>query len=338
LNSTQISKLKTQNLAYGLIGAGNFTKSVILPALAKVGGFEPVALCTATGISAHAVGTKHGFAEITTDSEAILANERVNTVLVTTRHNTHADYVVKALQAGKHVFVEKPLCITSAELDQIEEVYSKLKTQNSKLPLVAVGFNRRFAPLIRKMKEAAGGRPMAITYRINAGVILKDVWIQDPEIGGGRIVGEVCHFIDTCSYLADALPVSAFASCVRKPDASVPDEDNVSIVITFANGSMAAIQYLAYGNRQLPKEYIELFAGNTAMQLNDFRELTICSGGKKEKVKSANQDKGFQSEFTAFRDGVRSGTLPIPFESLCATTRTTFAILESLRTGAVVKI
>ena len=337
LKTAQHSSPSTQNLSYGLIGAGNFTKSVILPALAKVGDFEPVALCTATGISAHAVGTKYGFAEITTDSEAVLGNEKVNTVLITTRHNTHANYVVKALQAGKHVFVEKPLCITPAELDEIEDVYASLLVHSS-APILTVGFNRRFAPLIGKMKEEAAGRPMAITYRINAGVIPKEVWIQDPEVGGGRIVGEVCHFIDTCSFLADSLPVAVYASCVRKPDASVPDEDNVSIVITFANGSTAAIQYLAYGNRQVPKESIELFAGNTAMQMIDFRELTIYSGSKKERIKSANQDKGFQAEFTAFRDGVRSGTAPIPFDSLCAITRTTFAILESLRTGAVVKV
>ncbi|MGE4578792.1 MAG: bi-domain-containing oxidoreductase [Desulfuromonadales bacterium] len=326
----------TPHVSYALIGAGNFTKSVILPALAKVGGFEPVALCTATGISAHAVGSKHGFSEITTDAEAVFANDKVNTVLVTTRHNTHADYVIKALQAGKHVFVEKPLCLTETELQEIERVYSSHLTSHA-APILAVGFNRRFAPLVGKMKEVAGTRPMAITYRINAGVIPKDVWIQDGEVGGGRIVGEVCHFVDTCAYLADSLPVSVFASCVRKPDASVPDEDNVSMVITFANGSTAAIQYVAYGNRQLPKESIELFVGNTAMHLNDFRELTIYRGSKKERLKSANQDKGFQAEFTAFRDGVRSGIAPIPFESLAATTRTTFAILESLRSGAVVK-
>ncbi|TYO98351.1 putative dehydrogenase [Geothermobacter ehrlichii] len=337
LNNQHRPGLSSEDISYGLIGAGNFTKSVILPNLSKVGGFDPVALCTATGVSAHSVGTKHGFDEITTDSEAIFANPRVNTVLITTRHNTHADYVLRALKAGKHVFVEKPLCINQAELDEIEQGY-RFMLADGKAPVLTVGFNRRFAPLISKMKEAVGEQPLAVTYRINAGVIPRDVWIQDPEVGGGRIVGEVCHFVDTCSFLAGSNPISAYATCVRKADTSIPDEDNVSILLNFANGSTAAIHYLAYGSRQVPKEWIELSTGSKTMQLNDFRELVIFDGSCKEKHKGANQDKGFQAEFIAFREGVRSGIAPIPFDSICATTRTTFAVLESLRSGQPVTV
>lgn len=321
----------------GLIGAGNFTKSVILPTIQKVGGLELAGLCTSTGISAHATGKKYGFSFITTDSDEIFSNTDINSVIITTRHNTHAGYVIKALQSGKNVFVEKPLCITEEELIKIEDVYQTLATSNQP-PLLTIGFNRRFSPLVRKMKDIAGDAPMSITYRVNAGTIPKDTWIQDREVGGGRIVGEVCHFIDTCAFLAGSEPVSVSANCIRKDDQSIPDEDNVTILITYANGSTATIGYYAYGNRQMPKEYIELFANGIAMQMNDFRELTIFKGGKKEKAKSSNQDKGFANEFIAFRDAMSNGNSPIPVASIFTTTRVTFKVLESLRTGEIVRI
>ena len=323
---------RTQDIRYALIGAGNFTKSVVLPTLKKVGGYEPTILCTSTGVSGHGTGIKYDFAEITTDSETIFGGEKVNTVLIITRHNTHAEYVIKALNAGKHVFVEKPLCLNETELAEIEKVYESRITNNESR-ILTVGYNRRFSPLIRKMKAKVGDSPMAITYRVNAGAIPKDVWIQDKEIGGGRIIGEVCHFVDTCSYLAGSEPVSVFANCVRKNDQSIPDEDNVSIVISYANGSTATINYLAYGDRLLPKEHIELFCENIAMEMIDFRQLKIFQGGKKEKVKSSNQDKGFVAEFKAFKEAISTGIEPIPFDSLVATTRATFMVLESLRTG-----
>jgi predicted dehydrogenase/threonine dehydrogenase-like Zn-dependent dehydrogenase len=325
-------------VCYGLIGAGNFARSVILPTLGKVGGYAPEMVCTATGVSAHAVGTKYGFAAVTTDPDAVFGNDRVNTVLITTRHDTHAELVVKALKAGKHVFVEKPLCLKPAELDEIQAVFTENRQQPTANCQLMVGYNRRFSPLVQKMKATVGDKPLAIVYRVNAGVIPLDSWIQDPEVGGGRIVGEVCHFVDACSFLAGSEPVSVFAGCVRKEDRSVPDEDNVCIQIRFANGSIASINYFAYGDRGLPKEYIEVFCGNTAMQMTDFRELVMYTGGKKERVKNANQDKGFVNEFAAFRDGVRDGVPPIPFQSLCATSRVTFAVLESLRTGRNIEL
>ncbi|HHT9158226.1 MAG TPA: bi-domain-containing oxidoreductase [Candidatus Brocadiaceae bacterium] len=330
--------IRSDNMRIGLLGAGNFTKAVILPHLKKLGGVELVGVCTATGISAHSTGKKYDFKYITTDADELIKNNDINVVFITTRHNTHAEYVIKALKAGKHVFTEKPLCIGESELSEIRDVYFSLRTQHLPLPLLMVGFNRRFSPLVARMKEVVRDAPMSITYRVNAGIIPKDSWIQDGGIGGGRIVGEVCHFIDTCSFLTGSEPLSVFASCIRKMDTSVPDEDNVSIVLTFANGSTATIQYFAYGNRQMPKEFIELFAGNTAMQMTDFRELVIFSGNCKEKVKRFNQDKGFKTEFSSFREGINSGTPPISFESLYTTTKATFAILESLRTGAEVLI
>ncbi len=315
----------------GLIGAGNFTKSVILPNMSKAGGYELVGLCTATGVSAQGTGKKYDFKYITTDSDEIFKNVGINSVFITTQHDNHASNVVKSIENDKHCFVEKPLCIKESELEEIAEVYTG-KT------ILQVGFNRRFSPLITQMKEKVGTVPMSINYRVNAGIIPKDIWIQDREVGGGRIIGEVCHFIDTCSFLIGSEVISVYASCVVKPDQSIPDEDNVNIILNYKNGSTATIGYFAYGDSTMPKEYIELFAGGLSMQMTDFRELLIYSAGKTEKTKSANQDKGFKAEFEAFNMAIKNGEAAIPFESLYNTTKVTFKILESIQTSSLVRV
>ena len=314
----------------GLIGAGNFTKSVILPNLQKVNGYELVGLCTATGVSAEGSGKKYDFKYITTDSDEIFKNQEINSVFVTTRHNDHASKVLKAIEYGKHCFVEKPLCIYEEELEEIEKAYDG-KT------IIQVGFNRRFSPMVKMMKEKVNGA-IAVNYRINAGVIPKDVWIQDRTIGGGRIVGEVCHFIDTCSFLTGSEVVSVYATTVKKDDQSIPDEDNVNIVLNYANGSSATISYYAYGGSSMPKEYIEVFGNGISMQMNDFRELVIYSGSKKERIKKANQDKGFVTEFEAFKEAVKIGKPAIEFKSIINTTKVTFKILESIKKQKVVSV
>lgn len=315
----------------GLIGAGNFTKSVILPNLKKVDGYDLVGLCTATGVSAQGNGEKNGFKYITTDSDEIFKNDEINSVFITTRHNEHGSKVLKAIENKKHCFVEKPLCIKENELEELKNTYDGST-------IIQVGFNRRFAPLIQTMKKTLGNTPMSVNYRVNAGIIPKDVWIQDSEIGGGRIIGEGCHFIDTCSYLIGSEVESVFATCVNKSDASIPDEDNVSIILNYKNGSTATITYFAYGDNSMPKEYIEVFANGTSLVLNDFREMIIYKGSKSSKTKSSNQDKGFVNEFKAFKDSVISGNPAISFNSLYNTTKTTFKILESIRTKSLIKI
>jgi len=338
------SVVKSELPIVGMIGAGNFAKSIILPTLKKGKGYELLGLCTTTGVSARPTGDKYGFNYITTDSDEIFLDPKINTVMITTRHDSHAAYVIKALKAGKHVFVEKPLCINEEQLDEIISIYSSLLTNNdsqitsNSVPLLMVGFNRRFSPLIRKMKGAIGDKTISVVYRINGGIIPKQSWIQDPEIGGGRIIGEVCHFVDTCSYLAGSIPIKVFARSVKKNDQSIPDEDNVNIVITFANGSTAAIHYFAFGNRQMPKEQLEVFARDTAIKMNDFRDLEIFRGNKKKRHRSINQDKGFLNEFKAFRESIKTGAPAISFGSICNTTRTTFSILESIRKGEGVNI
>jgi len=314
----------------GLIGAGNFTKSVILPNIQKVGGYDLVGLCTATGVSAQGTGKKYNFKYMTTDSSEIFKNSEINSVVITTQHDKHASLVIESIESGKHCFVEKPVCIYEEELEAIKEAY------NGKT-IVQVGFNRRFSPMIVSMKKNINGQ-VSINYRVNAGVIPRDVWIQDRTIGGGRIVGEVCHFIDTCSYLIGSDVTSVFASTVTKNDQSIPDEDNVNIVLNYANGSTATISYYAYGDSTMPKEYIEVFANGVSMSMTDFRELVVYSSGKSKKTKNANQDKGFVAEFKAFKEAVKSGKNAISFTSIYNTTKTTFKILESIRTGSVEKV
>jgi len=322
--------ISSEKINVGLIGAGNFTKSVILPNLQKVGGYEFVGLCTATGVSAQGTGKKYNFKYITTDSDEIFKNKEINSIFITTQHNQHASAVIKSIESGKHCFVEKPLCIYEEELEAIKKAYTGET-------IVQVGFNRRFSSMIKKIKKYIKGQ-ISVNYRVNAGVIPKDVWIQDRTIGGGRIIGEVCHFIDTCSYIIDSEVVSVFATTVQKDDQSIPDEDNVNIVLKYANGSTATINYYAYGDTAMPKEYIEVFGNGVSITMNDFRELIIYKKGKTHKEKRANQDKGFIGEFKAFKEAVKSGKSAISFESIYNTTKTTFKILESIRTGNIEKV
>lgn len=318
----------------GLIGAGNFTKGVILPNLGKVGGFNLTGVCTATGVSAHSTGKKYNFKFITTDANELIQHNDINTIFITTRHNDHGEKVLRAIKEGKNVFVEKPLTLDENELEVIRVKYNKAEQK----PILQVGYNRRFSPLVKRMKTAIGNLPVSVNYRINAGVIPLNSWIQDPTVGGGRILGELCHFVDTCLFLAGSTPISVYANSIKKPDQSIPDEDNISVVLTFENGSIATISYTAYGNGQLPKEFIEVFAPNIAMQMDNYRELTIFAGSSKNRTKSSNQDKGFKGEFEAFAEAIKSGKPAISFEELYAVSKVTFKVLESLKTGLVMRV
>jgi len=322
--------ISSNKVNLGLIGAGNFTKSVILPNIQKVGGYELVGVCTATGVSAEGTGKKYDFKYTTTDSNEIFKNSEINSVIITTQHKNHASLVQEAIKNEKHCFVEKPLCIYEEELEAINEAYDGKS-------IVQVGFNRRFSPMIQEMKNHLSGQ-IAINYRVNAGVIPKDVWIQDREIGGGRIIGEVCHFIDTCSFLIGSEISSVYASTIQKSNQSIPDEDNVNITLNYENGSTATIAYYAYGDSAMPKEYIEVFGNGVSMEMHDFRELIIYENGKKKKEKSSNQDKGFVNEFKAFKEAVMSGVPAISFESIYNTTKTTFKILDSINSGTLVNV
>jgi polar amino acid transport system substrate-binding protein len=319
----QAIKPGTGHVAF--IGLGNYAKGMLLPALKKVDGIKLTTVVTATGISSRHAGEKHGFAVVATDPAAAIEDGATDTVFIATRHDTHARLATAALKAGKHVFCEKPLATNDDELRET------LDAAAASTALLTVGFNRRFAPLLTQAKKVIVPRagPLVMLYRVNAGAIAGDNWIQREE-GGGRIVGEVCHFVDALVYLTDSLPVEVSAQSARGHD------DAVSILIKFADGSTGTIVYSSLGDAAVSKEYIEVFAAGRVAQLDDFRRLTVSKEGRQTIAKSA-QDKGQQALVAAFMSAVKKGgEPPIPLSELAAVTEATFAIEEALRSGAVV--
>lgn len=313
---------KTDGVRLGVIGAGNFAKSVLLPRLVKMNGVSLVGLATATGRTAKSVGEQFGFELCATDYRALLEREDINTVLIATRHDTHAKLTAEALRAGKTVFVEKPLAI---EEDGLAEVAAAARLSHGR---VLVGFNRRFSSFSAELKQFfAEAGPLAITYRINAGEIPKESWIQQDE-GGGRIVGEVCHFVDYLQFLTNADVEEVFAY------QSSSGADTLSILVKLGDGSVGNINYFASGDRGLAKERIEVFGGGGVAVLDDFRQLELWRDGKRKTVKRLAQDKGFDLELAAFAEAARSGgEMPIRWNSLLITTLACMRIEDALRGG-----
>ncbi|MBS1904820.1 MAG: bi-domain-containing oxidoreductase [Bacteroidetes bacterium] len=325
-----------QSPTIGFIGAGNFAQGFLLPTLKEQA--DLVVVANETGSSAEDAKTKFGFARSTTDPDAVIASNDVNTIFIATRHNNHAELICNALEAGKHVFCEKPMALKFEDAAKVARTYtehSALSTQH-----FLIGFNRRFSPLVVKMKELFGEphAPKMIFYRVNAGPVPASNWAQDEETGGGRIIGEVCHFIDTAAYLAnDALPKSVVAKQISSGRADSIDHDTLSIVIDYEDGSVATILYVANGDKTLPKEEIQVFSGGRTAIMKNFTELEFHRGsGKPHIVKG--QGKGHREEVEAFVAAIKNGTpSPIPFESMLATTVATFAVHESLSTGETIR-
>ena len=328
----------------GIIGAGNFTASTILPQLAKTPA-KLQAIASSGGLSATTLARKFSITKATTDYQTILNDKDIDTVLITTRHNNHASLVIESLKANKHVFVEKPLALNPEELDEIITLYSSLSTssfsalstQNSAL-FVMVGFNRRFAPLALKMKELLGDgqTPVNIVATMNAGFIPADFWVHDPEVGGGRIIGEACHFIDLCSYLAGS---RVTAVCMNAMGTN-PDEmtDNATIILKYENGSNAVINYFSNGSKAYAKERIEVFSQQRVLVMDNWRKLSGY-GFKNFKAMSSAQDKGHANQFKLLVEKIQKGGEPlIPFRELVNTTRASFGAIDSLQKGAWVEI
>jgi polar amino acid transport system substrate-binding protein len=316
------AKPGTGDVSIGVIGAGNFAKSVLLPRLAKMPGVDLAGIATATGRSAKAAGEQFGFGFCTTDYRELLARDGIDAILIATRHDTHAAIAAESLRAGKTVFVEKPLAISEAGL---EEVMDAARASGGR---VMAGFNRRFSRLSAGLKSFFEGvGPLAIAYRVNAGAVAKDSWIQGAE-GGGRIVGEVCHFIDYLLFLTGAEPVEVFAY------RSAAGADTLTLAVRLSDGSIGNINYFATGDRALPKERIEVFGGGRSAVLDDFRSLETWKDGKRKITKRLSQDKGFDRELEAFVDAARSGSeMPIGFRSIVLTTIATLRVEDSLRSG-----
>jgi predicted dehydrogenase/threonine dehydrogenase-like Zn-dependent dehydrogenase len=329
----------------GLIGAGNFAQGVLLPAMKGIKQARLQAVCSASGLSARHVGEKYGATYCTAQTRQVIEDPGVDAILVATRHGSHAALVVDALKAGKPVFVEKPLALNEEQLRNVVQTYDEAANLHgcahpqspiSNPPFLMVGFNRRFAPLAVAMREfLAGAGPLLIHYRVNAGYIPPDSWVHDPVEGGGRIIGEACHFVDFLQFVTGASPVLVCAESLRPNGGNQILEDNVAIQITFEDGSVGSILYAANGDRAFPKERVEAFGGGRVAVLDDFRRLEMVKGDRRRVQRSwLKQDKGHAAELETFVSAVRGGGVaPIPFASLVQTTLTTFRIREALRTG-----
>jgi predicted dehydrogenase len=316
----------------GVLGAGLYANATLLPVIKNNKDFELIGIASSGGLHAQHSGKKFGFQYATSSEDEIINDKNINTVAILTRHDSHADLVIKALKAGKHVFVEKPLAINSAQLLAIGK---QLKSSQS---LLTVGFNRRFSPLAQSLSSFLLHRnePLHAHYRINAGYIPASHWTQDPSIGGGRIIGEACHFIDLITYLVGAAPTSVHAHALS--DNGKYSEDNVSMTFAFPDGSIGMVDYLANGDKSIAKERLEIFCDGMVAVLDDYVSLTITKDGSK-KVESMAQDKGWKNEMTAFARAIKDGaSAPIPYEQLIKVTQATFAALESIRTQNKVDI
>ncbi|MBI1922655.1 bi-domain-containing oxidoreductase [Candidatus Poribacteria bacterium] len=323
---------KTGKVSVGLIGAGSFAQNYLIPGLKAGKGVALKAVCTATGISAKSVADKFGFEHFTTDIEDIFNDDEINTVFIATRHHLHTPYVLKALETGKHVYVEKPLCISETELEALVELYQR-KSDEVAPPLVMVGFNRRFAPMTLELKAFLRdvNEPLILTYRVNAGFIPSEHWVHDSQEGGGRIIGEVCHFVDIIQYLAGSPITSVYARAL--PNNGRYHNDNVAITLNLENASVGTVIYLANADKGLPKEKIEAFGGGRAGVIEDSREIALFRNGTKRRWKRT-QDKGHKAEIQAFLQAVEQGKpSPVPLDEAVNTTSAIFKILKSLEIG-----
>ncbi|HQV93804.1 MAG TPA: bi-domain-containing oxidoreductase [Anaerolineales bacterium] len=323
---------KTATVKLGVLGAGLFANSVLLPAIKKVDGIQLIGIASSGGLHAQHAGKKFGFKYATSSDDEIINDPNINTVAILTRHDSHAELVVKALKAGKHVFVEKPLAMNSEQLSVISKQLKKADNG-----LLMTGFNRRFSPLAESLKSQVSGlrSPLHVHYRINAGYLPPAHWTQDPAIGGGRIIGEACHFVDFITFLVGESPVSVTAHAL--PDGGKYSEDNVSMTFTFPDGSIGVVDYLANGDKSVPKERVEVFCGGMIAVLDDFISLQITKDGKMKEERGA-QDKGWVNEWKAFVKSIREGgEPPIPYKQLIGVTKSTFAAVESLRTMQNIK-
>jgi predicted dehydrogenase/threonine dehydrogenase-like Zn-dependent dehydrogenase len=337
-NKTMISGSRpSSKINIGFIGAGSYAQGNLLPNIPKSNSDVVCrGVLTNSGTTSKRVAERFQFEFCTSNEKDILENKDINTLFIATRHDSHAEYVLKGLEFGKHIFVEKPLCLIAEELEQIITAYTRVETNSEQFlrTQLMVGFNRRFSSLSTELKKQIGSGTMSILYRINAGHIPGDTWVQDMEIGGGRIIGEACHFIDYLTWLNGSLPVSVFASAL--PD-SGGRNDTVNINIAFENGSTGVIAYYANGPRSMPKEYIEVFHNGSSGVINNFKELSLF-GKSKRKKKLLNLDKGQKAMVKQFLNSIQTGTPLIPFEEIVSVTKATFTVLESIKTGQVIKL
>ena len=326
--------IENGNVFVGFIGAGNFAQSYLIPPLQKLG-VPLIGLATSKPVTSKTTAKKFNFNFATTEIKDILNDQRINTIFIATRHDSHAELVIEAIKSDKNIFVEKPLAINEEQLTEIE----KYITETNYNKHLQVGFNRRFSKPIRSIKEffIDVKEPLVIHYRVNAGFIPLSHWIQDPE-QGGRIIGEGCHFIDTMVYLTGALPVSVFAESIISANSNVKDQDTVSVTIKFENGSVGSLLYLANGDSSVSKEYCEVYGGGRTAIMNNFKEVIFYKNNKAKKKKFDGK-KGHFEELQHFINVCKGKeTSQLTINEIIVVTKTTFKIMESLQSRQVIKI
>ena len=327
-----------ERVRLGVLGAGNFATLVALPAVARIKRIDKVSIVSAGGLTATLAAKEFGFLRAATDPADVLDDPAINTVGIFTRHHLHAGLTAKALRSGKHVFCEKPLALQEDELAEVEQAWCQA---SKRVPRVLmVGFNRRFAPLIAPIRRmiVEAGEPPVLAIRVNAGPLPHSHWTQDPVQGGGRILGEACHFVDLLTYLAGALPVRIYAG--GAPAFGVDTEDNFAATLEFTGGAVASLVYTSAGDRAFPKERIEVFCGERVAVLDDFRSLEIWRAGNRRRWTSQlGQDKGHRAVWEVFIRSLQEGApAPIPPEEIFAVTRATFALLRAVRQKTIERI
>ena len=324
-------------IGVGCLGAGTFARAVMLPAIAGIDAFRPRILCSPGGLTAAHGAGKHGFEAATTDEDEVYSDDHVQAVFVLSPHGEHARQALRAIEAGLHVFVEKPLALTSGEVASLGDALGSLQ----KRPIVMVGFNRRFSPAAKQVKEffSEVHGPLTASIRFNPGALPPEDANQDESVGGGRIIGEACHGIDLLTYLVGSPPVRVFAESIGGPQAPKVTDDQCFITLRHANGSVSSVAYLAGGDRGFPKERVEVFGGGRIAVIEDFREVVTCDGGKTRRSKSLQQEKGHRAEVEAFaRALTEGGAGPIPWEELRAVTLASIEAVRSLREGVPIDI
>ena len=326
----QIRLGNNSKVAIGFIGAGNFASGVLLPNIASLKEYDPIAIMSGSGVSAATSKERFGFENAASSTKVIIDDPQIAAVFIANRHDQHGALVAETLAKSKPTFVEKPLCLNRLELEEIIQAHNLTGA-----PLM-IGFNRRFAPLVSKIKETLKDNkyPLSMHYRINAGFIPSGTWIQDPESGGGRIIGEVCHFVDLLSFIASSRPVKISAESLSIADERFRSDDNLQIMIRFGNGSVGTINYVASGNKSLAKEYLEIFGGGKAIVMDDFRTITIADEKGYRSEKKSSQDKGHRKMLELWAHHLLTGLAsPIPFDQIIDSTLATFEIVDSLSTG-----
>ncbi|MFC1859526.1 bi-domain-containing oxidoreductase, partial [Thermodesulfobacteriota bacterium] len=335
ISKVELSKLSSYNVAkpvLGFIGAGNYASRVLIPAFKSAGG-QLHTIVTAGGVSGVVYGKKYGFSEASTDIDGMLDNNEINTVVIVTQHNTHAPLVVKALNAGKHVFIEKPLAINLEELKNLTVAYKNQHNNGNKSHLMT-GFNRRFAPQVQKMNSLLSTikEPKSFIFTMNSGAIPANSWVQDNNIGGGRIIGEACHYIDLMRYFAGSEIVSVHARRMGSADCVDITEDKASITLGFADGSFGTIHYLANGAANFPKERLEIFSAGRILQLKNFRKLKGYGFSGFRKMNLLRQNKGQNGCVSAFLNAIENGTpTPISAAEVFEVARVSIEAAEQIR-------